>query len=128
MNDEAALGEPAIRTIAMPADANANGDIFGGWLMGQMDLAAGLVASRRAAGRVVTAAVEGMSFLHPVSIGDEVSIYAGIVAVGRTSMRVEVAAFRRERGEAAQTKVTAAHFVFVAVDPHGKPRPVPPEG
>lgn len=127
MSDEAVLGMPAIRTIAMPADANANGDIFGGWLMGQMDLAAGLVAGRRAAGRVVTAAVDSMSFLHPVSIGDEVSIYANVISVGHTSMRIEVAAFRRERSEEAQTKVTSARFVFVAVDPHGKPRAVPPE-
>lgn len=128
MSDETALGMPAIRTIAMPADANANGDIFGGWLMGQMDLAAGLVAGRRAAGRVVTAAVDSMSFLHPVSIGDEVSIYAKVLSVGRTSMRIEVAAYRRERSEETQTKVTSARFVFVAVDPHGKPRQVPPEG
>ena len=119
------LGEPAIRTIAMPADANPAGDIFGGWLMAQMDLAAASVASRRAEGRVATAAVASMSFLHPVAVGDEVSIHATITRVGRTSLHVDVAAYRRHRHEAALRKVTAAMFVLVAIGEDGRPREVP---
>ncbi len=122
------LGEPAIRTIAMPADANPAGDIFGGWLMAQMDLAAASVASRRAEGRVATAAVASMSFLHPVAVGDEVSIHATITRVGRTSLHVDVAAYRRHRHEAALRKVTAAMFVLVAIGGDGRPREVPGRG
>lgn len=125
--DPDSLGSPAIRTIAMPADANPAGDIFGGWLMAQMDLAAASVASRRAQGRVATAAVASMSFLHPVAVGDEVSIHATITKVGRTSIHVDVAAYRRQRHEAALRKVTEAMFVLVAIGDDGKPRPVPPE-
>ena len=127
MPDPATLGEPAIRTIAMPADANPSGDIFGGWLMSQMDLAAASVAARRAEGRVATAAVASMSFLHPVAVGDEVSIHANITRVGRTSIHVDVAAYRRHRHEAALRKVTAAAFVLVAIGEDGRPRPVPQE-
>ena len=90
---------PMIRTIAMPADANANGDIFGGWLMSQMDLAAGNLAQRTAHGRCVTVAVEAMSFIRPVKIGDEVSVYCELLSTGRTSMNISVEAWRRERAE-----------------------------
>ena len=89
--------EPVIRTIAMPADTNPSGDIFGGWLMGQMDLAAGNAAARRARGRCSTVAVDGMVFHRPVMVGDEVSLYATLLRVGRTSMRISVEAWRRSR-------------------------------
>jgi acyl-CoA thioesterase YciA len=119
--------EPALlRTIAMPADANPNGDIFGGWLMGLMDLAAGNAAGRRARGRVATVAVDAMVFHSPVLVGDEVSIYGKIVHVGRSSMRIEIEAWRRERADDMQTKVTEAVFTFVAIDAARRPRTVPP--
>ncbi|WP_238312900.1 acyl-CoA thioesterase [Methylobacterium crusticola] len=110
----------------MPADTNPSGDIFGGWLMAQMDLAAGNVAARRARGRCATIAVEGMTFLHPVTVGDEVSLYARIVAVGRTSMRIRIEAWRRARESEEVTQVTQALFTFVAIDDGRRPRPVPP--
>ena len=119
-------GEPVIRTIAMPADTNPNGDIFGGWLMAQMDLAGGSAARRRAGGRVATVAVDSMTFHHPVKVGDEVSIYATILGVGRTSIRIFIEAWRRGRDE-AMNKVTSATFVMVAIGDDGRPRAVPPE-
>jgi acyl-CoA thioesterase YciA len=120
-------GMPAIRTIAMPADTNPAGDIFGGWLMAQMDLAAGNVAARRARGRCVTIAVDGMQFLKPVFVGDEVSLYATIVRAGRSSLGICVEAWRRRREDEAAHKVTEAVFTFVAVDADHRPRPLPPE-
>lgn len=117
---------PMIRTIAMPGDTNPNGDIFGGWLMSQMDLAAGNVAARRARGRAATVAVEAMSFISPVMVGDEVSLFAHIVKEGRTSLRIEVEAWRRARESEHTTKVTEAVFTFVAIDETGRPRPIPP--
>ncbi|QRG08050.1 acyl-CoA thioesterase [Xanthobacter dioxanivorans] len=120
-------GIPVIRTIAMPADTNPNGDIFGGWLMSQMDLAAGNVAARRSRGRAATVAVEAMSFLSPVAVGDEVSLFGKVVKLGRTSMRIEVEAWRRARASEETTKVTEAVFTFVAIDEDGRPRPIPPE-
>ena len=116
--------QPAIRVSAMPADANAYGDIFGGWLIGQMDLAAGLVASRKAKGRAVTIAMDGMQFHAPVFVGDEVSVYAEIVKVGRTSMLIAVEAWRRDRNGEDVQKVTEASFTFVAIDEDRRPRPV----
>jgi len=116
--------DPAIRVVAMPADANAYGDIFGGWLMSLMDNAAGLVAARRAHGRAVTVAMDGMQFHQPVKIGDEVSVYAEIERVGRTSITITVEAWRRARHEETAHKVTEAKFTFVAVDENGQPRPV----
>lgn len=118
--------EPLIRTIAMPADANPSGDIFGGWLMSLMDLAAGSAATRRAQGRCATVAVDAMTFLRPVLVGDEVSLYAELTHVGRTSMKVHVKAFRRARAEVATELVTEGSFTFVAIDEHRKPREVPP--
>ena len=108
----------------MPADANPYGDIFGGWLMGQMDMAAGLVASRHSRGRAVTIAVEGMKFHAPVAVGDEVTVYADLVAVGRTSMTIEVEAWRRGRHVEERCLVTQAKFVFVAIDEDRRPRAV----
>lgn len=118
--------EPVIRVTAMPADANPYGDIFGGWLMSQMDLAAGAVAARHANGRAVTVAADKMEFHRPVFVGDEVSVYAELVAVGRTSMQVEVQAWRRARHSEERNKVTQARFSFVAVAEDRRPRPVPP--
>ena len=115
---------PAIRVTTMPADANPYGDIFGGWLMSQMDMAAGLVASRHSRGRAVTIAVDGMKFHAPVAVGDEVSVYADLVAVGRTSMTIEVEAWRRGRHVEEQCLVTQARFVFVAIDEERRPRAV----
>jgi acyl-CoA thioesterase YciA len=120
-----ALGEPVIRTIAMPADANPAGDIFGGWLMSQMDLAASSIATRRAAGRVATVAVEAMAFLNPVTIGDEVSLYGRLVSTGRTSMKVAVEAYRRHRHEEERVKVTEGVFTFVAIGADRRSRPLP---
>ena len=120
-------GIPVIRTIAMPADTNPSGDIFGGWLMSQMDLAAGNVAARRSRGRAATVAVEAMSFLSPVAVGDEVSLFANIARVGRTSLRIEVEAWRRARESEQSTKMTEAVFTFVAIDGEGRPRAIPTE-
>ena len=116
---------PTVRVIAMPADTNPYGDIFGGWLMGQMDMAAGSVASRHSHGRAVTIAVDAIQFHLPVAVGDEVSVYAELTRVGRTSMTIDVEAWRRHRDEEAMHKVTQASFTFVAIDQERKPRPVP---
>jgi acyl-CoA thioesterase YciA len=119
--------EPALRAIAMPADANPFGDIFGGWLLSQMDLAGGTVATRRAKGRTATIAITGMSFHRPVFIGDEVTCYAEIIRVGRTSITVKVESWvRRGIGE-EQVAVTEGTFTYVAVDAERRPRPVPTE-
>ena len=120
-------GEPVIRVGTMPADANAYGDIFGGWLVGQMDQGAGLIAARRCRGRAVTVAVEGMQFLSPVKVGDEVSVYGEIVRVGRTSLNIHMQAWRRERHGEQTCKVTEATFVFVSIDDEGRPRPIEKE-
>ena len=119
--------QPAIRVTAMPADANFYGDIFGGWLMSMMDLAAGNVASRRSAGRAVTVAIDAVSFHHPVHVGDEVSVYAKVVSVGRSSMKIAVEAWQRDRDGERSAKVTEASFTFVAIDEDRRPRPVPKE-
>ncbi len=120
------VGEPAIRTVAMPADTNPNGDIFGGWLMWQMDLAAALAATRRARGRCATVAVEAITFLSPVQVGDEVSLYANVISVGRTSMRLDVQAWRRPRDSETSVRVTEAVFTFVAIDEQRRPRTIDP--
>lgn len=117
-------GDPAIRVVAMPADTNANGDIFGGWLLSMMDLAAGTVGSQRSKGRVATIAIDGMTFHRPVQVGDTVSVYADLVSVGRTSMKIDVTAWRRSRNGLEHHKVTHAIFTFVAIDDQGRPRPV----
>lgn len=128
MSSDQPKGEPVIRTIAMPADTNPSGDIFGGWLMAQMDLAAGNLASRLARGRAATIAVEGMTFLKPVKVGDEVSLYADLLRTGRSSMRIQVQAWRRNRYVERSVKVTDATFTFVALDDEGRPRPLPELG
>ncbi|GEO36087.1 acyl-CoA thioesterase YciA [Skermanella aerolata] len=120
------IGEPVIRTVAMPADTNPAGDIFGGWLMAQMDLAAGNAAARRARGRCATVAADSMVFHSPVFVGDEVSLYADIIRVGRTSLSIRIEAWRRSRDGDDCFKVTEATFTFVAIDEQRRPRPVPP--
>jgi len=116
--------DPAIRGVAMPTDANSYGDIFGGWLLSIMDNAAGITAARSAKGRAVTVAMDGMQFPQPVKVGDEVSVYADLVRIGRTSMTIEVQAWRRGRHVEEQCLVTQAQFVFVAIDEARKPRAV----
>lgn len=120
------MSEPLIRTVAMPADANPAGDIFGGWLMSLMDLAAGSAATRRAQGRCATIAVDAMQFLKPVLVGDEVSLYAEVKHVGRTSMKIQVRASRRARAGDVIEPVTEATFTFVAIDDERRPRVIPP--
>jgi acyl-CoA thioesterase YciA len=118
-------GELTLRTLAMPADLNAAGDIFGGWVMAQMDLASGIRAAERAKGRVVTAAVNEMAFAMPVKIGDTLCIYTDIAKVGRTSITLTVEAWAQRYLSDQMDKVTNATFVMVALDGNGKPTPVP---
>jgi acyl-CoA thioesterase YciA len=120
-------GQLALRTLAMPADTNTNGDIFGGWVLSQMDLAGGIAAGLRAQGRVATVAVDAMTFIRPVSVGDVLSIYADVERVGRSSMSIRLEAWVRRNRAGLHEKVTAALFTFVAIDDAGRPRPVPPE-
>ncbi len=118
-------GEITLQTLAMPADSNANGDIFGGWLMGQMDLGASVLARRRARGRVATVAAEAMTFLKPVWIGDVVAIHSTMLREGRTSMRIGVEVWVTRQPSGDHIKVTEATFVFVAIDDQGQKRPLP---
>ena len=119
-------GELTVRTIAMPADTNANGDIFGGWVMSQMDQAGGIAGGERAQGRVVTVAVEAMHFIRPVRIGDVLCVYTRVERIGRTSMTIQVEAWARRFQTRLREKVTDATFTFVAIDQDGRPRPIPP--
>lgn len=116
--------EPALRTVAMPADANPNGDIFGGWLMSQMDIAGGLHAYHTARGRVATVAVDAMTFHLPVFVGDEVSCYCTTERIGRTSIAVRIETWVRRRTDGSGVRVTEGMFTFVAIDEQGRPRPV----
>jgi acyl-CoA thioesterase YciA len=126
-SDPSALPRGAItlQTIAMPADSNANGDIFGGWLMAQMDLGASVLARARARGRVATVAVDGMEFHKPVKVGDVVAIHSVLEYEGRTSMRVGVEAWIIRMPAGDHMRVTRALFTFVAIDDAGKPRVLP---
>ena len=117
--------EPALRAIAMPADTNPHGDIFGGWLLCQMDLAGTTVATRRAGGRVVTVAITAMAFKRPVMVGDEVSCFCTIERVGNTSIAVKIESWVRRNLGADQIKVTEGLFTYVAVDANGRPQAVP---
>ncbi len=118
-------GTLTLQTIAMPGDTNANGDIFGGWLMAQMDLACSVLARQRARGRVATVAVEGMTFHQPVHVGDVVSMHAELLREGTTSMAIELEAWVSRQPSGDLLKVTEATFVFVAVDEKGRKRPLP---
>ena len=119
--------EPAVRTLAMPADTNPSGDIFGGWIMAQMDIAGGIAAGQRAQGRVATVAVNAMEFHQPVYVGDLVSCYADVTRVGRSSITVRVETIVRRRRTGDSVKVTEGTFVYVALDADGNPRPLPRE-
>jgi acyl-CoA thioesterase YciA len=121
-------GELTVRTIAMPADTNANGDIFGGWVMSRMDQAGGIAGVERSGGRVVTVAVEAMSFIRPVRVGDVLCVYTDVESIGRTSMRIHIEAWARRFQERVREKVTDATFTFVAIDDLGKPRAIPRDG
>ncbi len=120
------LGMLALRTIAMPADANANGDIFGGWVLGQMDLAGSVAAGQRARSRIATVAVEAMTFHKPINIGDLVTGYATVAKTGRTSIHIHVVIVATRRLTHEEVRVTEGTFIYVAIDDEGKPRPVPP--
>lgn len=124
-NDTGPNGELTLQTIAMPADTNANGDIFGGWLMAQMDLGSSVLARTRARGRVATVAVEAMTFLKPVHVGDTVSIFARMLREGTTSMQIGTEVWVTRQPERRRVQVTAATFVFVAVDETGAKRALP---
>jgi acyl-CoA thioesterase YciA len=115
---------PALRTVAMPSDTNANGDIFGGWVMSQMDIAGAIPAIRRANGRVATVAVDSMRFHRPVQVGDLVSCFAELVKTGNTSVTVHVDTWAERRTNGEPVKVTEGTFVYVAINDKGEPRPV----
>jgi acyl-CoA thioesterase YciA len=118
--------ELVLKVIPMPADCNANGDIFGGWVMAQVDLAGSVLPARRAQGRMATVAVNEFIFKQPVRIGDLLSFYSEITRVGRTSITVRVEVYaERMRSQGAYTKVTEAQLTYVAIDENGKPRPLP---
>ena len=117
-------GELVIRTIAMPADTNPSGDIFGGWIVSQMDLGSGILAAKTAKSRVVTVAIEGMSFLQPVEVGDRVACYAWVEKIGRSSMTIPVEVWAQRYMTGEQVLVTKGVFTYVALDSAGKPVPV----
>jgi acyl-CoA thioesterase YciA len=118
--------QPALRVVPMPADANQNGDIFGGWIMAQVDIAGGTLAGRVARGRVATVAVKEFVFKQPVQIGDVLSFYADVLRIGNTSVTVDVQVFAERRpSDPTVVKVTEATLTYVAIDRDGRPRPVP---
>ena len=119
--------DPVLRVVPMPADVNQHGDIFGGWIMSQVDITGGILAARRARGRVATVAVNSFTFKEPVSIGDLVTFYGDITRVGRTSVTIDVEVFAQRNPDALVTvKVTEASLTYVAVGEDGRPRPLPP--
>jgi len=125
MDSDQPTGTLTLQTIAMPADTNANGDIFGGWLMSQMDLGSSVLARARARGRVATVAVEAMTFLKSVHVGDTVSIYATLLSEGTTSMKIETEVWVTRQPSSERLRMTHARFVFVAVDEDGTKRALP---
>jgi acyl-CoA thioesterase YciA len=126
MNDEEPRGELTVRLIAMPSDTNANGDIFGGWVLSQMDQAGGIAAVETAQGRVVTIAIEAMTFIRPVKVGDVLCVYTAVDQVGRTSIKIHIEAWAQRFRTHHREKVTDGTFTFVAVDETGRPRSVNP--
>ena len=127
MNEQANTGpngDLCIRTLAMPADTNANGDIFGGWLLSQMDVGGGVFASKVAKSRTVTVAIEAMNFRKAVYVGDLVSVYANLVRVGRTSMTVHLEAWALRRRELQPILVTDGNFTYVSIDDDGRPQAI----
>jgi len=123
--EEQPRGELTVRMMAMPADTNANGDIFGGWVMSQMDQAGGIAGVERAQGRVVTIAVDAMTFIRPMKVGDVLCVYTEVESVGRTSMKIHIEAWANRFATHLREKVTVATFTFVAIDDTGRPRLVP---
>jgi len=121
------LRDPIVRTVPQPADMNGNGDIFGGWVLSQMDVAGGSLAARVARGRVATVAITAMTFVQPIKVGDMVSIYGTVAKIGRTSVTIDLETIVQRRHESDEIKVTHGTFVFVAIDDEGKPRLVPRE-
>ena len=115
---------PTLRVVPGPGDINANGHIFGGWVLGQMDIAAGIVSRRRARGPVATVAIERMEFISPIHLGDVISVYAAVERVGRTSMAVRIEVIASRGPEGREIKVTEGLFTFVAIDADAHPRPV----
>lgn len=120
------LGQLTIRTMAMPADTNAAGDIFGGWVMSQMDIAGAIAAVERVKGRVVTVAVEAMTFIAPVKVGDVLCVYTSIERIGNTSITIALEAWVRRNRLDERKKVTEGRFVYVSLDDNGQKRPIPP--
>jgi acyl-CoA thioesterase YciA len=118
-------GNLTIRTLAMPADSNPSGDIFGGWVLSQMDIAAGICAAERARCRTVTVALDSMSFIQPVKVGDVLCVYTELIGVGNTSIDIHVEAWAHRDRIGDEIKVTEAKFKFVALDDEGRPTPVP---
>ncbi len=119
-----AEGELVIRTVAMAAHTNFNGDIFGGWVMSQMDMGAGIIAYRTSKNRVTTVAVDKIAFLNPVKVGDIISCYAKLLKIGNTSMQIKVEVWVLRKLTTDDIKVTEGIFTFVAIDEHGQPTPV----
>ena len=117
--------DPIVRTIPQPADMNGNGDIFGGWVLSQMDMAGGTLAARAAKGRVATVAITAMTFVQPIKVGDLVSIYGSVTKIGRTSITIALETVVERRLDPTPIQVTHGTFVFVAIDQDGKPRAVP---
>ena len=127
MSEEAnPRGALTVRISAMPADTNANGDIFGGWVLSRMDQAGGIAAIERSRGRAVTITVDAMKFIRPVRVGDVLEVYTTVESIGRTSMKIHVEAWARRFQTYIHEKVTDANFTFVAIDDNGRPRPIPP--
>ena len=124
--EETPRGELTVRMMAMPADTNANGDIFGGWVMSQMDQAGGIAGVERAQGRVVTIAVDAMTFIRPMKVGDVLCVYTQVESVGRTSMKIHIEAWAQRFQTHHHDKVTDATFTFVHIGDDGRPRPIPP--
>jgi acyl-CoA thioesterase YciA len=125
--EEKPRGELTVRISTLPGDTNANGDIFGGWVLSRMDQAGGIAAVQRSHGRAVTVAVDAMTFIRPVRVGDVLEVYTQIEYIGRTSMKIHIEAWTRRYRTYVQEKVTDATFTFVAIDDNGKPRPIPPQ-
>ncbi len=117
--------EPILRTVPQPADMNGNGDIFGGWVLSQMDIAGGVLASRTAQGRTATVAITAMEFVQPIKVGDLVSVYGEVTRIGRTSITVRMETVVQRRLDPTPIRVTEGTFVYVAIDDNGQPRPVP---
>ena len=123
-DEHAPRGELTVRLIAMPRDTNANGDIFGGWVISQMDQAGGIRAAEKAKGRVVTVAIDAMTFIRPVKVGDVLSVYTAVDHIGRTSLKVHIEAWAQRFRTHHREKVTDATFTFVAIGADGRPRPI----